>query len=117
MLEKMDEKARLKIYEQLSWDYSISPEDIEAVLKGEKVHAGHFTQEKLFIRMLETYPWFTIIQLFTVDEIQRLLTSRIVSRLRSASLRKKYEFVRHRLQQIKEEGRENELINNIDHYV
>jgi len=96
----MDQKERIKIYEQLSWDYSVPPDDIEAVLKGEKAQAGHFTQEKLFIRMLETYPWFTIIQLFTVNEIQRLLTSRVVSRLRSPSLRKKYEFVRHRLQQI-----------------
>jgi len=96
----MDQKERIKIYEQLTWDYSISPEDIEAVLKGDKAHIGHFTQEKLFIRILETYPWFTIIQLFTVDEVQRLLTSRIVRRLRSPSLRKKYEFVRHRLQQI-----------------
>lgn len=113
----MDQKEKIKIYEQLSWDYSISPEDIEAVLKGEKVHAGHFTQEKLFIRMLETYPWFTIIQLFTVDEIQRLLTSRIVRRFRSPSLRKKYEFVRQRLQQIKIEGKENELLNNIYHSV
>jgi hypothetical protein len=96
----MDQKEKIKIYEQLSWDYSIPPEDIEAVLKGDKANAGHFTQEKLFIRLLETYPWFTVIQLFTVEEIQILLTSRVVSRLRSASLRKKYEFVRYRLQQI-----------------
>ena len=47
----MDQKEKIKIYEQLSWDYSIPPEDIEAVLKGNKAHAGHFTQEKLFIRM------------------------------------------------------------------
>ena len=96
----MDQKEKIKIYEQLIWDYSIPPEDIEAVLKGDKPNAGHFTQERLFIRLLETYPWFTIIQLFTVEEIQILLTSRVVSRLRSASLRKKYEFVRTRLQQI-----------------
>lgn len=96
----MNQEEKIKIYEQLSWDYSISPDDIESVLTGSKLHAGHFTQESLFIRMLETYPWFTIIQLFSVDEIHRLLTSRVVSRLRSASLRKKYEFVRQRLQQI-----------------
>ena len=113
----MDKKERMKIYEQLSWDYSISPENIEAVLRGEKVHAGHFTREKLFIRLLETYPWFTIIQLFTIDEIKKLLSKSVISSLRSPSLRKKYEFVSHRLQQIKEDGRGKELINNIDHHV
>jgi hypothetical protein len=96
----MDQVERIRIYKQLSWDYNIPPDDIESVLKGEKASAGHFTQETLFIRMLETYPWFTLIQVFTVDEIKRLLTRRVVSRLRSVSIQKKYEFVRHRLQQI-----------------
>jgi len=50
--------------------------------------------------MLETYPWFTIVQVFTADEIKSLLTSRVVTRLRTESLRKKYAFVRDRLQQI-----------------
>ena len=86
----MDKKERMKIYEQLSWDYSISPENIEAVLRGEKVHAGHFTREKLFIRLLETYPWFTIIQLFTIDEIKKSTVEKCYhSSLRSPSLRKK----------------------------
>ena len=96
----MEQSEKRKLLEQLSWDYRISADDIEAVLKGEKDHAGHFTQEKLFIRLLETYPWFTIVQIITIDEIQRLLTDQVVSRLRSPSLRKKYEFVRSRLQQI-----------------
>ena len=96
----MDQKEKIKIYEQLSWDYNISPEDIGAVLMGEKAHAGHFTQEKLFIRLLETYPWFTVIQLFTIDEIKKLLSKGVISRLRAPSLRRKYEFVSHRLQQI-----------------
>ncbi|MDZ7636059.1 MAG: hypothetical protein U5L72_17130 [Bacteroidales bacterium] len=96
----MNHEERIKIYKQLSWDYNIPPDEIESVLKGEKAGAGHFTREMLFIRMLETYPWFTLLQVFTIDDIKRLLTSRVVGRLRSASLREKYEFVRHRLQEI-----------------
>ena len=84
----MNQKEQIRIYEQLSWDYNISPEDIESVIKGEKEGIGHFTRETLFIRMLETYPWFTILKLFTVEEVQKLLTVRVVSRLRSPSLRK-----------------------------
>ena len=96
----MTQEEKNRIFKQLGWDYKISPDDIESVLKGEKASAGHFNRETLFIRMLETYPWFTIVQVFTADEIKSLLTRKVVTRLRSESLRKKYEFVRDRLQQI-----------------
>jgi len=96
----MTPEDKKSIFRQLGWDYNISPDDIQSVLEGNKPDAGHFNRETLFIRMLETYPWFTLLQVFTVDEIQNLLTGRVVERLRSASLQQKYEFVRHRLQQI-----------------
>jgi hypothetical protein len=96
----MTHEEKKRIFKQLGWDYKISPDDIESVLKGKKASAGHFSRETLFIRMLETYPWFTIVQVFTAEEIKSLLTRKVVTRLRSESLRKKYEFVRDRLQQI-----------------
>ena len=96
----MDNAERTVLLKQITWDYNISPEEVDAVLKGEKGHAGHLSQEKLFIRLLESYSWFTILQLFDMNQIQSLLTVRVVSKLRSASLRKKYDFVRKRLQQI-----------------
>jgi len=96
----MTPEDKKNIFRQLGWDYNISPDDIQSVLEGKKSGAGHFNRETLFIRMLETYPWFTLLQVFTVDEIQKLLTGRVVEKLRSASLKQKYEFVRHRLQQI-----------------
>ncbi|MFA5330632.1 MAG: hypothetical protein WC384_22760 [Prolixibacteraceae bacterium] len=96
----MDSIEKNKILNQILWDYDISAEEIEAVLNGEKERAGHYTREMLFQKMIETYSWFTIIQLFTPNEIQILLTSRTISKLRSPSLRQKYEFVKKRLQQI-----------------
>ncbi len=96
----MDTAERNKLLNQILWDYNIPTEDVEAVLKGEKKLAGHYTQEMLFQKMIETYSWFTIIQLFTPNEIQYLLTSQVISKLRSPSLRQKYEFVKKRLHQI-----------------
>lgn len=96
----MNSEERKKIYSQLCWDYNIAPEDIEAVLSGEKERAGHFNRERLFIRLLETYPWFTIIQLLDIEEIKKLLTENVINSLRSPALRKKYEFVRQRLQEV-----------------
>jgi hypothetical protein len=96
----MNREEKLEIYRQLCWDYNIPPEDIEAVLKGESENTGHFNRESLFIRLLETYPWFTVIQLLEIEEIHKLLNQNIIGRLRSQALRKKYEFVRKRLQEI-----------------
>ena len=96
----METTERNKLLNQILWDYNISTEDIEAVLKGEQKRAGHYTREMLFQKMIESYSWFTLIQLFTPVEIQCLLTSQVISKLRSPSLRKKYEFVQKRLYQI-----------------
>lgn len=96
----METIEKNRLLNQILWDYNIPAEDIEAVLKGKKKLAGHFTREMLFQRMLESYSWFTIIQLFTPIEIKYLLTSQTISKLRSPSLRQKYEFVQKRLHQI-----------------
>jgi hypothetical protein len=96
----MNQRERQKLLNQILWDYDISIEDIEAVLKCEKKIAGHYTREMLFQKVIESYSWFTILQLFTPNEIQFLLTNQAISKLRSPSLRQKYEFVQKRLHEI-----------------
>jgi hypothetical protein len=96
----MDTAEKNKLFKQILWDYDIPPEEIEAVLKGEKHLAGHYTREMLFQKIVESYSWFTIIQLFSPNEIQLLLTSQTISKLRSPALRKKYEFIQKRLHQV-----------------
>ena len=96
----MDKSERKKLLSQIVWDYDISSDDIELVLIGKKELAGHYTRENLFRKIIESYPWFTVLQLFTPNEIKLLLTDQTIRRLRSPSLRKKYEFVQKRLSEI-----------------
>jgi hypothetical protein len=96
----MEAAQRNTILKQILWDYNISTEDIEAVLRGDLKQAGHYTQETIFLKILESYPWFTILQLFSPIQIKYLLTSQVIKKLRSPSLRLKYEFVQQRLQQV-----------------
>jgi hypothetical protein len=95
----MNEVERQKLLRQIIWDYSISSEEIEAVLTGEKKSAGHFNREMIFLKLIESYSWFTVLQLLTPTEIKHLLTNKVISKLRSPALKKKYEFVQKRLQQ------------------
>lgn len=90
-----------KLYEQLCWDYNLSAKDIEAVLKGEKTNAGHYNRQSLFRKLIETYSWFTVLQLLTPDEIRELLSDKVIQSLKVPSLRNQYEFIQKRLHEIK----------------
>jgi hypothetical protein len=96
----MDKEEKYRLLRSLMWDYTIPVESLEAVLSGEKTNAGHYDRNSLFIKMLETYPWFTVIQFFTIEEIKLMLTDDVIRKLRMPSLRTKYEFVKKRLHQI-----------------
>ncbi len=96
----METVNRNTLLKQILWDYNISAEDIEAVLRGDMKRAGHYNQEMIFLKILESYSWFTILQLFSPIQIKYLLTNQVIKKLRSPSLRLKYEFVQQRLQQL-----------------
>jgi len=96
----MEAAKRNTVLKQILWDYTISAEDIEAVLRGDMKQAGHYNQEMIFLKILESYSWFTVLQLFSPIQIKNLLTSQVIKKLRSPSLRLKYEFVQQRLQQV-----------------
>ncbi len=97
---RVDKSERNVKFNQILWDYNIPEGDIEAVFRGQIPLAGHYDRYMLFRKILETYPWFTILQLFTPAEIQELLTNEVIEKLRVPSLRKQYEFVKLRLQEV-----------------
>lgn len=96
----METAERRKLLKQILWDYNIPEEEIEGVFKDEYKTVKHYNREMLFLKIIESYPWFTVIQLFEPTEIKILLTTQVINKLRSQSLRQKYEFVQKRLQQI-----------------
>ena len=94
------EKYKEKIYRQLMWDYNISPEEIDKLVKGEAEFAGHYDINSFFRKMLESFPWFTIVKLFEMDTIRKLLTDKTINKLRTPSLKDKYFYVKKRLHEI-----------------
>lgn len=95
----MDKQQRHKVLKSVMWDYSISASDMEELLDGKIVKAGHYTREKLFVKMLMGLPWFTIIQLLPVENVKDLLTDEVIGVLWPKSVQKQYEYVRKRLQE------------------
>lgn len=97
---QMWQPDKSKIFSQIMWDYNIPVADIEALLSGRKETAGHYNRKSLFKKLLESYSWYTILHILTPNEIKNLLTDDTINGLRSPSLKKKYGFVKKRLQEI-----------------
>ena len=96
----MNRLQRNTLLRPVIWDYNIPVEEVEAVLNGDKLMAGHYTRDMLFRKIIESYPWFTVLQIFTPGEIKVLLNNDVIKKLRSPSLRKKYEFIQKRLSEV-----------------
>ena len=113
----MERQERYRHYEKILWDYNIKPVDVEAVLTRRQELAGHFNYRTLLIRLLESLPWFTVIELISPKNILLNLDDEVIASLRSKSLRKNYAFVKKRLSQIEDDfilGKDNFLgINKI----
>jgi len=95
----MKSSEKQKLLRQILWDSNIPVTEIEAVLNGKQPFAGHYSRENLRVKLLESYPWFTIIQLIAPRALKTILTPRIIKKLRSKALPRNYEFVYQRLQQ------------------
>ena len=76
---------------RINWDYAISVEDIYAVIKGEKSHAGHWDFDHLLVRMLERLGWYDLLDLLGRETIQEKLVPEILRQIRSPEKREKYE--------------------------
>jgi hypothetical protein len=96
----MIDQKRHKLLSQIVWDYNISTNELDNLLKGKIERAGHYTREMIFKKVIESYPWFTVLYLYPPNEILEYLTTDTIKQLRSKSLRVKYEFIRRRLQEV-----------------
>lgn len=89
-----------RLISNLVWDYNISVEDLQDLIEGKKERAGHYTRERFFLKLLESYSWFTILKIFDPEQVLDLLMRSDLNKLKRKSLVSKYEYIQKRLQQI-----------------
>ena len=95
----MNTQQRHKILQSVMWDYAMSVSDLDKLLDGKIEKAGHYTRKKLFAKMLNGLPWYSILQLWPFDTIKEMLTDEVIGALWPKSVQKQYEYVRKRLQE------------------
>lgn len=99
-INKVIDNKRYRLLSQIVWDYNIAITELDDLLNGKIERAGHYSREMIFKKVIESYPWFTVLELYTPNEILAYLTTDTVKQLRSKSLQNKYEFIHHRLQEV-----------------
>ncbi len=92
--------TKQNLLKQLLWDTNISVEELSAILANETQRVGSFDTRKIFLKCLESYSWFTILEIFTIQEVKELLTEEVISKLRSKALQRKYQFLHGYLHQV-----------------
>jgi hypothetical protein len=86
------------LLKQILWDTNVSSEDITAVINNKMERVGSYDKKKIFSKCLESYPWFTLLEMFPIQDIKELLSKEIIKGLRSKSLQHKYLFLHEYLQ-------------------
>ena len=83
---------------RIVWDYSIDPEEIYDFVMGKRKTLYHFTKEMIFLRILERLSWYEILELLPLQIIKNMLNTSTIEKLRTVSLKEKYEYARRVLQ-------------------
>lgn len=94
-----NQKDIKKLLANVVWDYSIPVNDAYNLIIGKHDKAGHFTRETFFLRIIESYPWFTVLKIYSPQQILELLSEKTITMIHHKSLKKNYAYIRKRLQQ------------------
>jgi len=90
---------KIPLYRQLLWDYNISQDELKAFILKKKTNIGHYSHEQLMKKVFESYSWYTVLDLYSKQEILDILNDEFIQKLKTPSLRKNYAFIRKRLQE------------------
>lgn len=89
-----------RVFAGLMWDYNYTAKQVADVLLGGSDFCGHYSAEALFCKLLENYPWFTIIQVLPIERIAYFFKLGVADKLRFKDMQKEYRSVAARLQNI-----------------
>jgi len=88
------ESDKYTILKRIIWDYNIDVKDIYDFINSNQKNLYHFTKEMLYKRILERLTWYEILDCFSIDIVKQMLDKSIINKLRTQSMREKYDYTR-----------------------
>ena len=79
---------------QLSWDVNLSEEEMEELFSGKKKMIRGITSQNIYVKLLSSYNWYTILKIAGKEKLREILTDDIITKLKSKTLQQKYFYAR-----------------------
>lgn len=95
----MDKREINKHLSQLFWDIDIELETIIDILNGKITNYKSVDAAKIYLRLLESYNWHTILQIIELNQINEILSEKIIKKIWNKPLRQRYETASRLFQQ------------------
>ncbi len=85
--------------ENLFWDYNFSEKELQDILSGKKERVAHLDKKGLYVRMLTSLDWYSILGCVGKECIPELLSNDVLNKIHSKNLQKKYGILKRILSQ------------------
>ncbi len=90
----MTPKEKKKLLLNAFWDKNIDADQLYNFINGKIKTIPLIDQKTIFIRLLSTYDWYTLIKLFPLKVLKESLSDDILNSLYPKELKKKYQYAR-----------------------
>ena len=94
----LSKAEKLSLLDNLTWDYSVTSEDLLSIIEKNQTKKLPFTEKTLFARCLETFTWEDLISLWGLERAKKLYTPEVSRMLFPKLLREEYDNVFNLLQ-------------------
>ena len=88
----MEQEEVKKYLKQAFWDRAVDTELLNRVLQKKIASFEGITLEKIYLRLLESYSWYTILDILSPECIDEILAEEIVSKIWNKPLQLKYKY-------------------------
>ncbi len=84
----------LKRMKMLTWDTTLTPEDLLTILKSDATGSNTTLQKGLYIKILNWFPWHQVRLMVEEDKLPDILADDVIQGLFPRDLRDKYRYVK-----------------------
>jgi hypothetical protein len=93
----MSEQELKAILSKINWDTPLSTDELYRIFTGTESHISSIDKKWVFLRILNTFNWYTVLKIIPEKELPFLLSDEVINNLFPRQLRNKYQHVRSAL--------------------
>lgn len=89
----MEIEEKKKYLKKAFWDRQISGDDLLAILEKRMETSHDVTLPKLYVRLMETFSWYKLLELVPRTQLMELVSSDNIQKIRFNTLKSRYQNV------------------------